>query len=125
MLSIALKPIKTDKNRFDDSSEDIESTDYVPDDAINQMHRYRDAIIYAHRKDELHRPVIGAYCLYPGFFDQSKDKNPHEDEIKNIGIGAFAHLPGDNGSLWLKEFFQDKLGDSLLHLAVSRFLDDQ
>ena len=37
--------IKTDKSRFDDSSEDIESIDYVPDDAINQMHRYRDALI--------------------------------------------------------------------------------
>ena len=37
--------IKTEKNRLDDSNEDIESKDYVPDDAINQMHRYRDALI--------------------------------------------------------------------------------
>ncbi|MDT9702427.1 nuclease domain-containing protein, partial [Streptomyces sp. P17] len=37
--------IKLDKNRFDDGSDDITKTDYVPDDAINQMHRYRDALI--------------------------------------------------------------------------------
>lgn len=35
------------RKRFDSSNEDedIENTDYVPDDAINQMHRYRDALI--------------------------------------------------------------------------------
>ena len=86
--------------------------DEVPSDNLNTMHRYRDAIIYAHRKDELHRPVIGAYCLYPGFFDQSKDDNPHEDEIKNIGIGAFALLPSTNGSLWLENFLKEKLGSN-------------
>lgn len=74
--------IKTEKNRFDDSNEDIESTDYIPDDAINQMHRYRDALI---RLSEPHdskspssgnvgqtakksRPVFGAFAFYPGFF---------------------------------------------------------
>ena len=101
--------IKTEKNRFDDSNEDIESTDYVPDDAINQMHRYRDALI---RLSEPHghesssgnagqpakksRPVFGAFALYPGFFDQTTTPNPYAAAIEEVGIGAFALLPSQD-----------------------------
>jgi len=103
--------IKTEKNRFDDSNEDIESTDYVPDDAINQMHRYRDALI---RLSEPHghesssgnagqpakksRPVFGAFALYPGFFDQATTPNPYAAAIEEVGIGAFALLPSQDES---------------------------
>ena len=136
--------IKTDKNRFDDNSEDIESTDYVPDDAINQMHRYRDALI---RLSEPHdskspssgnvgqspkksRPVFGAFALYPGFFDQATTPNPYAAAIEEVGIGAFALLPSQNGPSqnelsqtestqtksrysghqWLLEFLQAQIG---------------
>ncbi|PKQ52686.1 hypothetical protein CR151_13785 [Vibrio cholerae] len=136
--------IKTDKNRFDDNSEDIESTDYVPDDAINQMHRYRDALI---RLSEPHdskspssgnvgqspkksRPVFGAFSLYPGFFDQATTPNPYAAAIEEVGIGAFALLPSQNGPSqnelsqtestqtksrysghqWLLEFLQAQIG---------------
>ena len=102
--------IKTEKNRFDDSNEDIESKDYVPDDAINQMHRYRDALI---RLSEPHdskslssgnsgqspkksRPVFGAFALYPGFFNQATTPNPYAAAIEEVGIGAFALLPSQN-----------------------------
>ncbi|HGS4482888.1 TPA: DUF2357 domain-containing protein [Vibrio cholerae] len=130
--------IKTEKNRFDDSNEDIESTDYVPDDAINQMHRYRDALI---RLSEPHghesssgnagqptkksRPVFGAFALYPGFFDQATNPNPYAAAIEEVGIGAFALLPsqdepsqidltqtksGYSGHQWLLEFLQAQIG---------------
>ncbi|ENM3889181.1 restriction endonuclease-like protein [Vibrio cholerae] len=130
--------IKTEKNRFDDSNEDIESTDYVPDDAINQMHRYRDALI---RLSEPHgyesssgnagqpakksRPVFGAFALYPGFFDQAAKPNPYAAAIEEVGIGAFALLPSQNelsqtdptqtkssysGHQWLLEFLQAQIG---------------
>jgi hypothetical protein len=102
--------IKTEKNRFDDSNEDIESTDYVPDDAINQMHRYRDALIRlsephdskspssgnAGQSPKKSRPVFGAYALYPGFFDQATTPNPYAAAIEEVGIGAFALLPSQN-----------------------------
>ncbi|MEM5537083.1 restriction endonuclease-like protein [Neptuniibacter pectenicola] len=102
--------IKTDKNRFDDINEDIENTDYVPDDAINQMHRYRDALIRLseHRLSESpsssmasqsakkSRPVFGAFALYPGFFDQATQPNPYAAAIEEVGIGAFALLPSQN-----------------------------
>ncbi|ENM3874132.1 restriction endonuclease-like protein [Vibrio cholerae] len=130
--------IKTEKNRFDDSNEDIESTDYVPDDAINQMHCYRDALI---RLSEPHghesssgnagqptkksRPVFGAFALYPGFFDQATNPNPYAAAIEEVGIGAFALLPsqdepsqtdptqtksGYSGHQWLLEFLQAQIG---------------
>ncbi len=120
--------IKTDKNRFDDRSEDIESTDYVPDDAINQMHRYRDALIHlsesssgseAELPAKKSRPVFGAFALYPGFFDQLNDTNPYAQAIVEIGIGAFALLPSQNGGdkqssysghQWLLAFLQAQIG---------------
>ncbi|ENM3852977.1 restriction endonuclease-like protein [Vibrio cholerae] len=101
--------IKTEKNRFDDSNEDIESKDYVPDDAINQMHRYRDALIRlsephgpesssgnAAQSPKKSRPVFGAFALYPGFFDQATTPNPYAAAIEEVGIGAFALLPSQN-----------------------------
>lgn len=102
--------IKTEKNRFDDSNEDIESTDYVPDDAINQMHRYRDALIRLSeprlseqssgtiegQPAKKSRPVFGAFALYPGFFDQTTKPNPYAAAIEEVGIGAFALLPSQN-----------------------------
>ncbi|BFM10644.1 hypothetical protein R50072_07970 [Simiduia litorea] len=131
--------IKTDKNRFDDNSEDIESTDYVPDDAINQMHRYRDALIRlsesrlsesppsgnAGQSPKKSRPVFGAFALYPGFFDQATKPNPYAAAIEEVGIGAFALLPSQNessqtdpsqtgsgysGHQWLLEFLQAQIG---------------
>jgi hypothetical protein len=107
--------IKTEKNRFDDSNEDIESTDYVPDDAINQMHRYRDALIRLSEPclseprlsespsgkiegnpTKKSRPVFGAFALYPGFFDQGTTPNPYAAAIEEVGIGAFALLPSQD-----------------------------
>ena len=126
--------IKTDKSRFDDGSEDIESTDYVPDDAINQMHRYRDALIRlsephltespsssnAGQRVKKSRPVFGAFALYPGFFDQATKQNPYAAAIEEVGIGAFALLPSQNGPSqteysysghqWLLEFLQAQIG---------------
>lgn len=125
--------IKTQKNRFDDSNEDIESKDYVPDDAINQMHRYRDALIrlskssnsIAGQSAKKSRPVFGAFALYPGFFDQAATPNPYAAAIEEVGIGAFALLPSQDepshidptqtgsgycGHQWLLEFLQTQIG---------------
>lgn len=126
--------IKTEKSRFDDSNEDIESTDYVPDDAINQMHRYRDALIRLSeprlpespsskiegQPAKKSRPVFGAFALYPGFFDQTTTPNPYAAAIEEVGIGAFALLPSQtdptqtkscySGHQWLLEFLQAQIG---------------
>ena len=105
------------KYRID--TESIEGADMVPDDAINQMHRYRDALIYQLKVDptgfERSRPVFGAYVLYPGFYDQSSQLNPYQEAIEEIGIGAFSLLPSsdNSGSYWLHKFLESKLGAAL------------
>jgi len=102
------------KYRID--TDDGNNRDLAPDDAINQMHRYRDALI--HEGDAgspvagKARPVFGAYVLYPGFFDQKQVINPYQQAIEQVSIGAFALLPSsdDAGSYWLHSFIAEKLG---------------
>lgn len=91
--------------------------DLVPDDAINQMHRYRDSLIrISQDKSQIEtksRPVVGAFALYPGFFDQRNSDNPYRVPIDEVDIGAFALLPqGDqqNGQHWLTDFLRQQLG---------------
>ena len=121
--------IKTVKNRYDDSDINIDITDYVPDDAINQMHRYRDALIRLTKdkesssKAELQksRPVFGAFALYPGYFDQQSTCNPYLQGIDEVSIGAFALLPSafqdnsqsSNGHYWLLDFLRKQLGTNI------------
>ncbi|MDA7928650.1 restriction endonuclease-like protein [Mariniblastus sp.] len=95
------------------------SSDLVPDDAINQMHRYRDALIYQHKSDSSYsdksRPVFGAYVLYPGSYDQYNQPNPYQEAIEEVGIGAFSLLPSsdNSGRQWLRKFLESKLGGFL------------
>lgn len=115
--------IKSDSSRFDDR--DVSAIDYVPDDAINQMHRYRDALICLTEGSDEHsqdtasanvqksRPVFGAFALYPGYFDQENEINPYAEAIGGIGIGAFALLPsannGKGGHTWLLNFLKEQV----------------
>lgn len=112
--------IKSD-SRFGDGS--VESVDMVPDDAINQMHRYRDALIRITRDNnssefDKSRPVFGAFALYPGCFDQGNEDNPYREAIVETGIGAFAMLPMSmeagaqerTGHSWLSEFLLSQIG---------------
>ncbi len=96
-----------------------EAQDLVPDDAINQLHRYRDALIHLQKLEaetyRKTRPVFGAYALYPGFYDQENEENPYQEAISEIGIGAFSLLPsGDKGQLWLQKFLKEKLGPACI-----------
>lgn len=115
--------IKTKNSQYDDVSQDIEATDYVPDDAINQMHRYRDALIRINESKHENgvnksRPVFGAFALYPGYFDQISKANPYSETINEISIGAFALLPSltqnsteaDNSCYWLLNFLRQNIG---------------
>lgn len=111
---------------------DDKSRDCAPDDALNQMHRYRDALIRIDQADTFaavskSRPVFGAFALYPGFFDQSNMNNPYNTEINEIGIGAFALLPSgvgkdeesNYGHHWLQEFLREQIGGASSSHSVS------
>ena len=74
----------------------INGVDVPPVDAIDQLHRYRDAIYYTQSADnQLKREVIGGYVLYPGNLDKEKfiDSYYHRS-IKSVNIGAFPLKPG-------------------------------
>lgn len=79
---------------------DDKNIDVPPDDAINQLHRFRDAIYYKQSEDEaLKREVIGGYILFPGNGQPKK----FEDSIKAVNIGAFPLRPKDEVSRKLLE----------------------
>lgn len=83
----------------------------APPDALDQMHRYRDAILFG-GEHERTRPVVSAFALYPGRFNQTQPsiQNPYAKAIEQVGIGAFPLLPGDNGNNWLKIHLEKELG---------------
>lgn len=85
--------------------------DVPPEDAINQMHRYRDAIYYKdYDANALKKEVIGGFILFPG------DGEPNDvavskfyKTIKEVNIGAFPLRPKDVENRKLLENFIDKL----------------
>ncbi len=89
--------VQDDKNDGEiDEGADIDLADYPLPDAINQMHRYRDAIYYAMKDDERPRgkEVIGGYILFPGRTEGDVVENRYfYKSIKQVNIGAFPLLP--------------------------------
>ncbi|MRI32704.1 hypothetical protein EOPP23_06850 [Endozoicomonas sp. OPT23] len=90
----------------------VDDRDLAPEDAINQMHRYRDALIQIESVGEKwrdkQRPIVGAYVLYPGNFDEQEESSPYQSAINEVSIGAFPLLPGKPNS-WLKSFLESRL----------------
>lgn len=109
--------IQPDKSDADSA----EAIDLVPNNAINQMHRYRDALIQLHkpngRREHKTRPILGAFALYPGWYDGGDDRNPYAQAIDEVGIGAFPLVPACDrhppmwpANRWLRDFLAEKLG---------------
>lgn len=93
------------KYRID--KKDGSGVDLPPEDAINQMHRFRDAIYYRdYTSDQLKKEVIGGYILFPG------DGAPNQVQlsrfyksIEEVNIGAFPLRPKDADNRTLLEGF--------------------
>ena len=87
--------------------------DTPPDDAINQMHRYRDAIYYKDNKDgdsSLKKEVIGGYILFPGNGDPIEvAKAKFQQSLDEVNIGAFPLRPNDVENRKLLEYFIEEL----------------
>lgn len=92
----------------------LNDLDASPKEPIDDMHRYRDAILYRAEKSsgkELTREVIGAYVLYPGRPNlpgqqRSFDYSTYIDEEN---IGAIAMLPGSDGLAQMTSFLNKVL----------------
>lgn len=102
----------------------VKGVDVPPDDAINQMHRYRDAIYYkGYSSDALKKEVIGGYILFPG------DGEPTEVEVSNfyksiaeVNIGAFPLRPKDECNRKLLEHFIEGLINTKSQETISRVI---
>ena len=96
--------------------------DTPPEDAINQMHRYRDAIYYKeHSSNELKKEVIGGYILFPGDGQKADvEVSKFYKTIEEVNIGAFPLRPKDveNRDLLVKFI------ESLIGKASTEILDN-
>ena len=101
--------------------------DVPPEDAINQMHRYRDAIYYRdYDANALKKEVIGGYILFPG------DGEPNDvavskfyKTIKEVNIGAFPLRPKDveNRKLlenFIAELIHTKSYETIVHVIPQK-----
>ena len=100
----------------------VNGIDIPPEDAINQMHRYRDAIYYKENNDSnLKKEVIGGYILFPG--DGNTDEislSKFYKSISEVNIGAFPLRPKDTqNKVYLINFIRNLIG-----LPASDILED-
>ena len=87
--------------------------DVPPVDAINQLHRYRDAIYYTNASDErLKKEVIGGYVLYPGNLTKEQFTGSYyHKSVDEVNIGAYPLKPGGH---WKHLFNEEGLYNDLL-----------
>ena len=90
---------------------DSNGVDNPPDDAINQMHRYRDAIYYKeYESAPLKKEVIGGYILFPGDGETADvEVSKFYKTIGEVNIGAFPLRPKDDRNRELLEHFIKEL----------------
>lgn len=84
-----------------------------PVGAINQLHRYRDAIYYTNSiDDKLKREVIGGYVLYPGNLTRDKFVGSYyHRSVDEVNIGAYPLKPGGH---WKNLYNNDGMYNDLL-----------
>jgi len=97
--------------------------DYPPTDAVNQMHRYRDAIYYSKEHEPYRsKEIIGGYILFPGRGDDEYiKKRYYSASVESVNIGAFPLLP--NSCSLLKKHLEDilmKYASSEMHVAKAK-----
>ncbi len=97
--------------------------DYPPTDAVNQMHRYRDAIYYSKEHEPYRsKEIIGGYILFPGRGDDEYvKKRYYSASVESVNIGAFPFLP--NSCSLLKKHLEDilmKYASSEMHVAKAK-----
>ena len=87
------------------------NVDVPPDDTINQMHRYRDAIYYKeYDYAPLKKEVIGGYILFPGDGEpMDVQMSRFYKSIKEVNIGAFPLRPKDKENRKLLQHFVAEL----------------
>ncbi len=100
------------------------NVDIPPEDAINQMHRYRDAIYYKdYKKEDLKKEVIGGYILFPGDGDPADVAvSKFYKTIDEVNIGAFPLRPKDMQNRQLLEHFIGELIDTKAQQTIAKVI---
>ena len=109
------------------ASKNASGVDVPPDDAINQMHRYRDAIYYRdYVEAPLKKEVIGGYILFPGDGEPADvEVSKFYQTIKEVNIGAFPLRPNDNENRkllegFIRELIETKAKDTVQHVIPQK-----
>lgn len=107
------------KYRFEENAENDDNKFNVPQDAIGQLHRYRDAILHTLPSDNssYKRAIknLGGIILYPYPLSEDKFKETvFYKSIDQVNIGALPFLPG-----------KTKLVSDLLHTTVHQRLPEE
>jgi len=91
----------------------------APEDAINQMHQYRDAVLWRRKrlKRSLVRETLGAFVVYPGKHSSIEAKNQIQS-IDRTNIGALPLLPSDESGGF--NHFKEILSQILLPLQTNK-----
>jgi uncharacterized protein len=99
-----------------------------PEDALNVLHRYRDAILeVAAGSTEAQRTVVEAAALFPHEADDDFRSTRHWRSLHRIGVGAVPALPSNVSYLeeWIGGALTDggwSLADKAIpHVARSRY----
>lgn len=102
----------------------VNGVDVPPDDAINQMHRYRDAIYYKdYSSDALKKEVIGGYILFPGDgASVDVEMSRFYKSIDKVNIGAFSLRPRDEENRMLLEHFIEGLIKNKSQEVIARVI---
>ena len=110
------------KYRID--GKDKNDVDVPPEDAINQMHRYRDAIYYNdHQSDALKKEIIGGYILFPGDGEPTDVAvSKFRKTIDEVNIGAFPLRPKDTHNRLLLEDFIGELIQNKSYETISKVI---
>ncbi|MDO4512320.1 MAG: DUF2357 domain-containing protein, partial [Bacteroidales bacterium] len=106
------------KYRIDGRSNNV---DVPPEDAINQMHRYRDAIYYqAYGSNVLKKEVIGGYILFPGDGEPADvEVSKFYQSIDRVNIGAFPLRPKDERNRrLLQDFIHSLIGKQSVDIVA-------
>lgn len=120
------------KYRIDDNK--INGMDVPPEDAINQMHRYRDAIYYTEEgndKEHLKKEIIAGYVLFPGkinsdALDLDNGNYYYQKSNQSIGIGAYPLRPDqkivlEDGTIRVNTMSSEKA----LRAQIRRWLEEE
>ena len=117
------------KYRFDEKKEDIEITEYqnynVPQDAIGQLHRYRDAILHTEPTNSTYRGAIknlGGIILYPYPLSEKEfENNIYRKSIDQVNIGALPFLPSK--SSLVNDLLNELINKRLPEEHFERFIE--